>query len=213
MFRVISILMFISTLGLLPSTAMALDSDEFSSEFYLGIGYAHVKIGDEGSVLDSEDLIRFDGGFTINPFQRVPQLRLGFGLGVGMDLDDSKSVVIVRNGQLLAFSSSDIPLLLIEPEFRVSWQQWFGKWYIEPGIGVGGVFANLSLESDDGTETFDEWDSSFSGRAFVHVGFAVQGGLAGLQASYMRAGDISFADNAGGEVEEFYIGFFGALQF
>lgn len=193
--------------------AVALDSDEFTSEFSLGVGYSHVSIGDNNSAIDSEDLLRFDGAFSINPFSRVPQLRLGFALGVGMDFDNSKGVVIVRNGQLTAFSSSDIPLLLIEPEFRLSWQQWFGKWYVEPGVGVGGVFANLNLESDDGAETFDEWDSSLSGRVFLNVGFAVQGGVAGFQGSYMRAGDISFADNLGGEVEEFYIGFFGAMQF
>jgi hypothetical protein len=100
---------------------------------------------------------------------------------------------------------------------RLSWQQPFGEggFFIEPGIGVGFVYANLSIDADDSPlgQAFDESDWSFSTRAFVNVGFLVEGGVAGVQASYMWADEVDLAANVSGEVNEFYIGIFGALQF
>ncbi len=187
-------------------------------EFSLGIGYAHMSIGDSGSsVLDSEDALRFDGALSYAPSPQVSQLRIGAAIGVSLVLDDSQRAII-SDGGLVIVGSSEVPLYLIEPEFRVSWQQFFGAvrhFYIEPGVGVGGVIGNLSLDADDtgSGESFSESDAALSARVFLNVGFRAENGYAGLQASYMRGGDLEFAENAGGEVEEFYVGFFGCLRF
>jgi hypothetical protein len=186
-------------------------------EFSLGIGYAHLSIGDSDSLLDSEDALRFDGALTFAPFPDLPQLRLGGALGVSMVLDNSQRTIISSEG-LIFVGSSDVPLYLLEPELRVSWQQYFGdngEFFIEPGIGVGGVFGNLNIDADDSAsgESFDEWDSGFAARVFVNVGFFVEDGVAGIQGSYMRGESLDFAENAGGEVEEFYVGIYGALRF
>jgi len=198
-----------------PPTESAMSA--LPGEFSLGVGYAHLSIGDSDSVLDSLDALRWDASLSYAPFAHLPQLRVGAGFGVGMVFDDSEFAIISSGGAVIV-GSADIPLFTLEPEFRVSWQQFFGpdeSFYIEPGIGVGGVFANLNIDSEDTAsgESFDEWESSVSARVFLNVGFNAEGGYAGVQASYMRAKSIDFAENAGGEVEEFYIGIFGALRF
>jgi len=187
-------------------------------EFSLGIGYAHIAIGDSSeSVLDSEGALRFDGSLSYAPLEGLPQLRVGFALGVSLVLDDSERAII-SDGGLVVVGSSDVPLWLLEPEFRLSWQQFLGSeqnFFIEPGVGVGGVFANLSIDDEDSPtgDSFDEWDSGLSARVFLNVGMIVEGGLAGLQFSYMRGESLDLAENASGEVEQFYVGFFGALRF
>jgi hypothetical protein len=186
-------------------------------EFALGIGYAQVSIGDSDSLLDSEDALRFDSALSVSPFPDVPQLRLGAALGFVLTLDNSQRA-IVSDGGLIVVGSSDVPLFLFEPEVRLSWQQPFGEgggFFVEPGIGAGGVYANLSIDADDSPSgtSFDESDWSFSARAFLNVGFLVEGGVAGVQASYMWADDLHLAANAGGDVSEFYVGIFGALRF
>ena len=187
------------------------------SDFTLGIGYANISIGDSNSLLHSEDALRFDAAVSFAPFPELPQLRLGGGFGVAMVLDNTRRTIISDDG-IVYIGSSDVPLLLLEPELRLSWRQYIGdtgEFFVEPGVGVGGVFANLSIDADDtGTdESFDEWESAVTARAFVNVGFEVTGGMAGFQASYMRGGDLNFAENAGGDIDEFYLGIFGALRF
>ena len=199
------------------ATGSAAGPDLPPGEFALGIGYANISIGGSDSLLNSEDALRFDGVYSYAPFPNVPQLRLGAALGVDLVFDNSQFVFMSNGGAVFA-GSADIPLWTLEPEFRVSWQQFLGndkRFYIEPGIGVGGVFANLNIDSEDSAsgQSFDEWESAFEARVFLNVGFMVSGGLAGVQASYMRGGTLDFADNASGEIEEFYIGFFGALRF
>jgi hypothetical protein len=204
-------------LALSARAALGQEADVPPGEFALGIGYAHVSIGGSESLLDSEDALRFDGALSISPFPEVPQLRLGGAMGFVLALDNSERTII-SSGGLVVVGSSDVPLFMFEPEVRLSWQQTFGEgpgFYIEPGIGAGGVYANLSIDSEDSPSgmSFDESDWSFSARAFVNVGFPVPGGLAGVQASYMWADDLDLASNAGGNVNEFYIGIFGALRF
>jgi hypothetical protein len=189
---------------------------ELMGEFGLGIGYTQVSIGGSDSPLDSEDAVRFDLALSIAPLPAVPQLRLGGALGFVLALDNSQRT-IVSDGGLVIVGSSDVPLFLFEPEVRVSWQQTFGDggFYVEPGIGVGFVYVNLSVDAGDPPfeQSFDESDTAFSTRAFINVGFAVEGGVAGIQASYMWADDVDLAANVGGELNEFYVGIFGALRF
>ena len=186
-------------------------------EFSLGIGYAHISIGDSDSLLHSQDALRFDAMWNYAPFRDLPQLRLGAGFGTDLVLDNSEFVFVSNGGAVFA-GHADIPLFLLEPEFRVSWQQFFGNdqsFYIEPGIGIGGVFGNLNVDADDTNvgKSFDEWASAFAVRVFVNIGFHAEGGLAGVQMSYMRGGELDFAQNASGEIDEFYIGIYGALRF
>lgn len=192
-------------------------ADLAPGEFSLSIGYAHISIGDSESLLNSQDALRFDALWNTAPFPDLPQLRIGAAFGTSLVLDDGEFAIISSGGAVIV-GRADIPLFLLEPEFRVSWQQFFGhdnSFYIEPGIGIGGVFGNLSIDGDDTVsgDSFDEWASAFAARVFVNIGFHVEGGLAGVQMSYMRGGDLDFARNAGGEIDEFYIGIFGALRF
>ena len=188
-----------------------------ASEFSLGIGYANVSIGGSESVLDSLDALRFDAAVSFSPLQRLPQLRLGAAAGVAL-VPDNSQFAIVSDGGLVVVGRSDVPVWLIEPEVRLSWRQSFGEdgqIYVEPGVGAGAVYARLSIDGEDTSSglSFDESDTSFSARAFLNVGARVTGGLAGLQVSYARGGSLDLAENADGEVEEFYIGIFGSLRF
>lgn len=200
-----------------PPASTALAEATEATDFSLGIGYAYLSVGDSDSELHAEDAIRFDAAFTFAPIPAAPQLRLGAAFGLAAVLDNSERTII-SNGGLVIAGSNSVPLLFLEPELRLSWRQYIGDTvFIEPGIGVGGVFGHLDIDDDDDTDgqdnSFSEWDQSVSGRAFVNLGFEVSGGIAGFQASYMRGGELDFAENASGEVEEFYIGFFGGLQF
>jgi hypothetical protein len=188
-----------------------------ASEFSLGIGYAHVGIGDSDSVLDSEDALRFDPAVTFSPFAKLPQVRLGAAVGLTMVLDNSERT-IVSNGGVVIVGHSSVPLWLVEPEVRLAWRQTFGEdgqFYVEPGVGVGAVFAQLDVSGNDTSsgQSIDESDTTFAARAFLNVGARVTGGLAGLQVSYLRGGSLDLAENASGDVDEFYIGIFGSLRF
>jgi hypothetical protein len=193
------------------------EQDKLRSEFALGIGYAHLSIGDSDSVLDSEDALRFDAALTFAPIFDLPQLRIGGALGVTLVLDNSQFAFISSGGAVFV-GSSDVPLWLLEPEFRVSWQQPFGtsdQFFIEPGLAVGGVYGVLSVDANDTASgrSFDESDGTYTGRAFLNLGARVPGGYAGIQASYVRGGSLHFADNASGDFEQYYIGIFGAARF
>jgi hypothetical protein len=180
--------------------------------FALGIGYAHLEIGDSSSQLHSLDALRFDPCVSFSPFGELPQVRIGGAFGVSMVLDNSSRTIISNGGNLIITGSSDVPFLLLEPEFRLSWRQDFGDaLFVEPGVGLGGAIGQLKLSSE--TESIDKWQSCFDVRAFVNVGLAVPGGEAGLQFSYMHGGTLDFGQNARGELNEFYIGVFGAIYF
>jgi hypothetical protein len=188
-----------------------------TTEFALGIGYAHIAIGD--GELDSENAWRFDPSLSFSPIAGLPQLRVGAAVGFSLVADNSERTLIVNNGQLTITGSSDIPLWFLEPELRLSWRQYLGRqneFFIEPGVAAGGTFGFLSIDDDLDTaedETFDESASTFSTRVFLRAGVRASGGFAGLEASYLRGGDMDFAENANGDLEQFYIGIFGALAF
>ena len=182
------------------------------SDFAFGIGYAHVQMGSSSNEFHNMDALRIEPAISFSPFEKLSQLRLGGAFGVTMVLDNSSHAIISNNGSLVVFASADIPFLLLEPEFRVSWRQEFDAgFFIEPGVGLGGAIGQLHLDNE--TSSIDKWDASFSVRGFLNVGFLVEGGIFGVQASYMHAGSIHFAQNGGGTSNEFYIGVFGSLMF
>lgn len=186
-------------------------------EFSLGIGWAHVGIGDSESLLKSEDAFRLEPAVSVAPFGNLPQLRFGFAFGLDFVLDDSK-FAIISGGGVVAIGSADVPLTLLEPEVRMSWRQYFGDhktFFIEPGVAVGGAIVNLHLDSeeDDHDEVFDEWETTWTARAFLTAGVRISPGFAGITVSYTRGGDLNFAPNASGDLEEYYIGFYSAIQY
>ena len=199
------------------SDTMFDENDIFGDpDFSLGIGYGNFSVGGSDSPLDGLDMLRFDAATSIGPLPNLPQLRIGAALGFGFVLDSS-GFFIISDGGIAAGASGDVPMIVFEPELRVSWRQYLGggAFFLEPGVGLGGAIANISIDADDTStgEDFDEWDSTFTGRAFLNLGFEVEGGFAGFQISYMRGDDLDFGTEASGDVEEFYVGIFGALRF
>jgi hypothetical protein len=195
-------------------------AEQGAPEFAAGIGYANISIGDSDSPLDSQDGLRFEFGISFAPFPDVPQLRLGGAFGTGIVFDSGQTTV-VSSGGLVVATSGDVPLITLEPEARLSWRQRFGDsgFFIEPGIAGGAFIAHLDFEVDeddffdDEDDDFDEWDTSLSARAFVNVGVEFPGGAGGVQASYLRAGDLDLGGGTEGDAEEFYIGVFGTFRF
>ena len=79
----------------------------------------------------------------------------------------------------------------------------------------GVAFGFLELNSDDGSgDSFDANDSTVYGRVYLRAGAQVTGGIAGIEASWLSGGRLDFdADNAAGDLNEFYVGIFGAILF
>jgi hypothetical protein len=201
----------------LPSVAAADDGDiPATTDFSLGIGYANIAIGDEA--LEDEDALKFDPSLSLSLVPALPQLRAGIAVGVALVLDDSQRTIVSNNGNLTVTGRSDVPLWLIEPEVRLSWRQYLGDAYaffIEPGAAAGWTIAYLDIDDTDfpSGDSYSESDSTWHTRVFLRVGARALGGFGGIEASWMRGGDLDLADNGDGELEEFYIGIFGALVF
>ena len=198
--------------------ASALRAQELSpdgaAEFALGLGYANVSLGSKSSI-DSEGAFHFEPSLVFSPIQQLPQLRLGTDVGVTMVLDNSTRTIISSGGTTIFRGSSDVPLWLLEPELRLSWRQYLGGdhiWFVEPGVGGGWAFGFLDLDSDDGS-SYSKNDSTLFGRVFLRAGAKVQGGTFGFEASYLAGSNLDFGGDASGDLNEFYIGIFGALAF
>jgi hypothetical protein len=214
--RIVWVILAAASVSGLRSRAWA-GADMISPDFALGVGYAEVGIGDEDSVIEAESALRFDGYLGFSPLEDLPQLRLGGAMGVSMVLDDAQFAFISSGGATFV-GRAEMPLLILEPEVRLSWCQYLDRAetvYIEPGVGFGGAIAFLSLDGEGTSagDSFSESDATFTTRAFVNIGVRVTGGLAGLQASWAQGGEINLADNAQGDFSQFYIGLFGALSF
>lgn len=182
------------------------------AEFALGIGYAHINVGGSSSELHSLDALRFDPVLSFSPIETLSQLRLGAAFGVSLVLDNSSRTIIYNGGSLTITGTSDVPFLLLEPEGRLSWRQRFADTlFIEPGVGIGGAFGQLKINND--TQSIEKWASCFDARVFLNAGLAFTGGEAGLQLSYMHGGTMDFAQNARGDLNQFYIGVYGSLWF
>ena len=187
-----------------------------AADFSLGFGYSQISIGDS-SVFSDEGALRVEPTLSLAPLSpHLPQLRLGMTVGFGLVLDNSERTIISRNGTLIFAGSSDVPLWLLEPELRLSWRQHFGyqhQFFIEPGVGGGWSFAFLDLDSEDGTDSFHQSDSTPFGRVFLRAGARVTGGLAGVEGWWTTADTIDLGGNVSGRLEEWYVGIFGALLF
>ena len=194
-----------------------------NAEFALGIGYTRISLDGGGPLLEGRDGIHLNPVVSFAPFAALPQLRLGAAVGWSIALDDPSGATVVNDGQVFVVTASDVTFMLVEPELRLSWRQPFGEddaFFIEPGVAGGAALGWLDVGSDDDdtpdvadANAFDDWDSSFQWKVFLRAGARVPTGIAGIEASYMTAGELEFADNLRGEPGEFYFGVFGALRF
>jgi hypothetical protein len=191
-------------------------------EFALGIGYTRISLDGGGPLLEGRDGIHFEPVVSFAPFDAVPQLRLGAAVGWSLALDDTRGAAISHNGNLFVVTTSDVTFMLIEPELRLSWRQSFAhdSFFIEPGVAAGAAIGwvdvgDAASDHPDAADanSFTEWDTSFEAKVFLRAGTHFDNGMAGIEASYMRAGTLEFADNMRGKPEEFYFGIFGSLQF
>lgn len=193
------------------------------AEFAVGIGYTRIDFDGDDSLLEGRDGIHLNPVLSFAPFADVPQLRLGGAVGWSVALDEARGQAVSDDGGLFVATSSDVTLMLFEPELRLSWRQPLDRGeniFIEPGVAAGAVVGWLDIgdEEDDTPDVadanaFSETDAAFQWKVFVRAGMRVQGGLAGIEASYMWAEALQFADNLGGQPGEFYFGIFGALRF
>ena len=202
---------------LFPAWASAQAEYAGGPEFLLGIGYANISIGGSLSALYSQNAVMLDPVLSISPVLSLPQLRLGVAADVGFVLDSSQRTIIFDNGGLVITGNSDVPFVLFTPKARLSWFQTLGKsqrFFIEPGIGFGGAFGWLTVNPLVASgKSVNESESTIEGRAFLNIGMQVPDGMAGLQFSYLRGGDMDFANNVRGELSAFYFGIFGAVRF
>ena len=199
-----------------PVLAQPMEYSEGASEFSLRLGSASVSLS--GSpVIDSEGAFRFEPEWSFSPIQQVPQIRLGFNVGVTMVLDNSSRTIISGDNGLIFAGSSDVPLWIVEPELRLSWRQYLDErhqFFIEPGVAGGVALGFLELEAEDESgDTYDADDSTLFGRVFLRAGARVTGGITGIEASWLSGGNLDFGGNASGDFEEFYVGIFGAISF
>ena len=182
------------------------------SEFSLSLGYANISVG---GPFEHEGAFRFEPSVTFAPIEQLPQVRFGLDVGVSLVLDNSTRTIISGDHGLIFAGSSDVPVWFIEPALRLSYRQTFGnehEFFIEPGIAGGFAFGQVDLTDDTGHD-YDKSDTTFFGRVFLRAGARVQGGLAGIEASYLSGGKMDFGGDASGDLTEWYIGIFGTLCF
>jgi len=199
-----------------PSSRAGVDGD-----FQLSIGYSHLYLKDSPSFANRDGL-RLEPRVSFAFFDTMPQLRLGFGLGIsGYTHElDSNTVITIDNGSEteVIFANQWEGVSLLTPEFQLSWRQTFGgnhHWYVEPGIGIGAAIANYYVADDwwwgDGNNNnADEWDSTFEARPFLRAGYQGDPWMFGIEASYLFGGNINLTDQVNGDLNELYVGgFFG----
>ena len=125
------------------------------------------------------------------------------------------------SGPLTLVGTSDVAFMMFEPELRLSWRQPLGNdgfFFIEPGVAAGAAIGWLDVSGSadpatGGDADFTDTDASFQWKVFLRAGLPFSTGLAGIEASYMSAGRLEFADDIRGDPSEFYVGIFGAIQF
>jgi hypothetical protein len=189
-----------------------------TGDFSFSMGYSHLTIDGADPPFNEQDALRFESRISGSPLPELPQLRLGGGLGMSYYYKDYNDGDIVEIGEdvILIEGDSYESLFLLEPEVQVSWRQPLGKhMYVEPGIGVGGVFGNLTAGETFGwfyDEDYDEWSAGFSARPFLRAAYQYKKYAIGLEGSYLWT-DLDFDDGPGGDTTELYIGAFFSILY
>jgi hypothetical protein len=188
-------------------------------EFALGIGYSRVEFDSSPALVDGRDCLHLDPVVSVSPFAFAPQVRLGAAVGWTIAVDETKGAIISGGNGLIVATSSDVAFMLFEPEVRLSWRQALGPdglYFLEAGAAAGACVGYLDVSgqsADTGADSdLNETDANVEWKVFLRAGLPVSNGLAGIEASYMRAGRLEFSDDIRGDPSEFYIGIFGALQ-
>jgi hypothetical protein len=190
--------------------------------FDTGVGYSHLSL-DGSDHFRERDGVRIEPRVSINPFENMPELRLGAGLGVSgySHKLDEDAVITIDNGNDVRTVHSDQweSISILEPEFQVSWRQpmgYDGRWYVEPGVGIGAAVANYGINDNFwwDNEHDSQWDTAFEVRPFVRAGYRTgdsgYGWSFGAEVSYMFGGPIGLTDQVHGTIHELYAGgFFG----
>ena len=192
--RMASLVLFIGALAAGSPAVVARDL-----EFNLAGGATELFIDDEA---EDDEVLNEQWGpwvrpsFSLAPIADAPQFRLGGGVGFSWtrgEIDD-------------AFLAGDADLFLITPELLLSWRQPLGdagRWYLEPGVGVGGVIGALWVIGTD-------WGYGYSVRPFLRAAYQSDDWSAGVEASY-RFGNLDFGDSDG-EIENLEVGVFVAFK-
>jgi hypothetical protein len=200
---------------LLTPLARAVDGD-----FQLSLGYSHLHL-DGSQRFEDRDGFRIEPRVSFAFFDKLPQLRLGFGLGIsGYTHElDSDTVITINNGNDtdVIFADQWEGVSLLTPEFQLSWRQTFGgehHWYVEPGVGLGVAFVNYYVADDwwwdDNNDNPNEWDSTAEVRPFIRAGYQGDRWMGGIEGSYLFGGNIDLTDQVNGDLNELYVGgFFG----
>ena len=191
-----------------------------AADVTFGIGYSRLELDGSEGPFDEEDGVRFDGRFTFAPGgEDLEQLRLGFGLSIsGFEkrVDDDDAVIIIDD-EVFFLDSDDVEsLTLISPEVSLSWRQVVlgdedNAFILEPGVAGTLIVGNYWV--GDTTwfavdEDIDEWDVTVGVRPFLRAGYQGQRLLIGAELAYLLGGSLDFTDDVGGDVSEFYAGFF-----
>ena len=207
----------VAALALPPSPAAARGEPEFS----LGVGYARINFDGDSPFIDDRDGVHFDPYVSFAPLDDLPALRLGAAFGVSFALDDTRGAAVPDgDGGSVFINGDDVFLMLFEPEARLALRLPLAEdeaYFVEAGVGGGGVLGYLSAGDDQGVDDpddaeIDDTDVAFMARAFARLGIHIESGIVGIEASYMHGG-MDFGHGIGGDVSEAYVGIFGALTF
>lgn len=184
-------------------------------EFGISIGYAQSSIEAEAlDDLDNQGGLRFEPRFTWAPWEDIPQLRLGIGIGFSFFYDEEDS------GQTFG-GFADVEdyeeISLLVPELQATWRQPLSEhWFLEGGVGIGAVFGYFGAGQVIFDELFDddvnEWDLGFGVRPILRGGYRHNRWAAGLEGSYLFT-DLDFGGGLDGKIEELYIGLFYTHSF
>jgi hypothetical protein len=195
-------------------------------EFDLSIGYAHLSLSGSAGPFDDRDGIRVEPRFSFGAGGATSGLRFGIGVGIsGFEKShDEDFFVIDDDGDVFEFDGDSVEsITLITPEIQLSWRQMLGpvegessqrRWFVEPGVGLGVVFAQYWVGDTFGFAVdtdISEWDTTIAARPFLRAGWSGDRWVFGLEGSYLFGGNLDFTDEVGGDLEEWYVGaFFGA---
>jgi hypothetical protein len=196
-------------------------------EFDLGFGYSHLHLSGSDR-FKNRDGARIEPRFSIAPFSELRPLRFGFGLGMSSyshELDDDVTITIDDGDEIHIIRADQWETVsLVSPEFQLSWRQPLdgrGRFFLEPGVAVGPVFANYAVydeywwgdDDDDDDDHESEWDTTFGVRPFLRLGYQEHWYAFGLEASYMFGGSVDLTDQVQGDVQELFLGGFFGFRF
>jgi hypothetical protein len=190
-------------------------------EFAFGLGYGHLFLDGHNS-----DALEEQGGFRLlgrvswpvtEPMAaRVPELRLGLGLGLSFYISEQGGD-IEEVGNVIIITPDDwTQLTVIEPEVQFSVRQPVARdYYLEPGIaGVFTIGNYIRGEEVFGfvDDDIDRWRVGGGGRLFLRGGYFRERYSFGIEGSYSY-GWLDFGDDIGGDIQQGYLGLFYAQRF